>query len=102
MPVTVQNLLGRSGNVFRIVFQRRAERSEIGETLFLSDDGHLGLNARHFAQADLVNFVRRQARGGSAVDVVLVAFFAVGQGSDGQRGAALRRVVGANEIGELA
>jgi hypothetical protein len=83
MPVAVQNLLGGSGNVLRIIFQRRAERGQIGETLFLGDDGHLGLNAIHFAQADLVNFVRRQACGGAAVDVILVAFFAIGQGSDG-------------------
>ena len=100
--VIVQNLVGGGGNVFRIIFQRRAECSQIGETLFFGDDRHLGLNAIDFAQADLVNFVRGHMRGGPAVDVVLVALLAVGQGSNGQRGAALRRVVGAHEIGELA
>ena len=70
--------------------------------MFFGDDRHLSLNAIDFAQADLVNFVRGQMRGGPAVDVVLVAPLAIGQGSDGQRGAAPRRVVGAHEIGELA
>ena len=38
--------------------------------------------------------------GGAGVDVVFIALLAVGQRGDGERCAALRRVFGADELGE--
>src|ERR1700735_1219211 len=100
MAEVVKNLLGGSRNVFRICFQRCAIGSEIGESFFLGDDQHLGFDAIYFAQAELVNFVGLQVGGSAAVDIVLVALLAVGQEVDGERGAAIRRVVVGDESAE--
>ena len=100
MAEVVENLVGGSGNVFGIGFERSAEGGEVGEAFFFGDDRHLGLDALDLAEAELVDFVGRHVRGGAAVDVVLVALLAVGQRGDGQSGAAVRRVFGAHESRE--
>jgi hypothetical protein len=55
---------------------------------FFAMTSHLGLDAVDFAEAELVDLVRRHASGGAGVDVVFVALLAVGQRSDRQGGAA--------------
>src|SRR5208282_694066 len=100
VTVVVEDLLGRGGNVFGIGFEGFAERGEIGEAFFFGDHGHLGLDTIHLTKADLVNLIRGQAGGGAGVDIVLVTLLAVREGSNGKRGAACGRVLGAQKIGE--
>jgi hypothetical protein len=96
----VEDLLRGCGNVFGIGFERGAERGEIGEAFFFGDDQHLGLDAVDFAEAELVDLIRRHVRGGAGVDVVFVALLAVGQRGDGEGGAAVRGVFRAQEGSE--
>ena len=95
----IQNLLSRGRNVLRICLQRVAKRSQIGKTLPMRYDQHVGLDALDLLEPDLVNLIRAQrADRSTAADVVHIALVAAGQGGDRQRRAALRRVLGRDEL----
>src|ERR1700733_324130 len=76
----VEDLVPGGRNVFGIGLERSSESGEVGETFFVGDRRHLGLNAVDLAQAELVDLVRRHVGGGPPIDVVLVALLAVCQG----------------------
>ena len=97
MAEIIEDLLSGRRDVFRIGFERRAERREIVESFFLGDDSHLRLDAVDLAETQLMDLIRRHVRGCPAVDVVFVALLSVGQRGDRERRAALGRIFCANE-----
>src|SRR5581483_9894282 len=101
MAEIIKDLLRRGRDIFLVGLERSAEGSQVRKAFFLGDRQHLRLNAVNLTQAELVNLIRRHVRGGAAVDIVLVALLAVWQRADRKRGAALRSVFFADELGKL-
>src|ERR1035437_6249498 len=54
-----EDLLRRGGNVLGISFERGPERGQVGEALLLGNRRHLGLDAVDFAEAELMDLIRR-------------------------------------------
>ena len=83
-----------------LVLREARKDARSAKPSFLAISSHLGLDAVHLAQTELVDLVRRHVRGGPGVNVVLVALLAVRQRSDREGGAALGRVFRAEKRGE--
>ena len=77
------------------------EPLEVGVAELLRDLQHLRPIARHLAQAELVDLLRRHARGRRLLDGAGVPRLAVRQRPHAGLGAPLRRVLVLHELGEL-
>ncbi len=85
----------------RIAVDRGAEGGEVLVPLSLRELRHLPGDPCHFLEADLVDRRRGDVDGGHRLHRLGVAPLAVRQALDRDRGPALRRVLGAQEGGEI-
>ena len=66
LRVEVEDLLARLGVQLGVLLDRGVQALEIAEAELLRDLQHLPLDARHLAQAELVDLLRGEVRGGRA------------------------------------
>ncbi len=100
--VGVDDVVTRLRAKVGVLLDGGVERLQITEALLLRDLQHLRLEARHLAQADVVDLVGREARGRAALRCRRVSPRALGERPDADLRPSLRRVLLFHERAELA